>query len=391
MGVRIQQIRTTIDVLNQKASNGELLAGEIYCLTGNNSVNKIAIAKSSNQYEIIGGGGESVNVEYLVGNKTLTINDATVQILSSGNIYDIILPNTAPEGHLFVLWYVSTYKLYIKVGTYQIEELSHQKIIHLRYINNQWVPYYNTNIAIGRYSKSNIVGVAIGENANGNGSGTAIGYSANAENGGVAVGNAAYAYNNGSSLGLYANSSNKSVAIGYYCSTNNKANNTIAIGSMAKAERNREIVTTASYSISNKAQYTRQMYDINTIANNTDEWRELYITSGQRLVIINNSIYSFTGIVNCIVSSSPNSSDNGKAKSWYVKGAINRDNSGIYLLGFTKEVIGSRSGAGLELVDINIEADGTNNSLKVLAKTGVGTGEYQYQFHLNLVATETRL
>ncbi len=436
---RIQNIRTTLDTLQTKANNNELLAGEIYVLTGAGSENKIAKAIATNSFEIIGGAtGDNVNYETISANKTLLPTDVDYQIYTLNGTYNLYLPTTGvATNKKFVISVTNntTYYLNVYDGATLIDYVCTNDLKIYRYNGTTW---YIEEIGNGIKSKvSTIYTTATGYNATAIGSSatatgynatatgynaTATGYNATASNtfatatgynataigsSATAIGSSATAtgYNataTGRSATATGNSAiasgsdsiasgSDSIATGYYANTNIK-DYSFSIGSYTKAERNREIVSTASTSTTNKAQLIDQKYTESTFTNSTDAWREMYIDgSSARLVLLNDSIYNFILQINCIrIATSVDPV--GKGKAWKIEGAIARSSlGGTRFLGTpTKTLLGQDPDGDLDLIDVQVIANTTNNTLEIQIKTGLGAGNNTYRFSANIRATETR-
>lgn len=408
---RIQNIRTTLDTLQAKANNNELLPGEIYVLTGAGSENKIAKAITSNSFEIIGGAtGDSVNYGTISANKTLLPTDADYQIYTLNGNYNLYLPTSgvATNKKFIILvtndtyFYLNVYnggtlldyvptndlKIYRYNGTTWYIEDAGNGIKNKRYSintiirgNNISANSYNT-IAIGSninsYYNSSII---LGDNTSATGGyNVVLGYGSNSNStGSIAIGSM------NSAPGSYC------VSIGYGNNANNKLYSS-SLSSFTRVERTNEIVYTASQTQTNKAQLTDQKYTESTFTNSTDTWREMFIDgSSARLVLLNNSIYNFDLQINCIriaTSSDPV----GKGKAWQIKGAIARSSlDGTRFLGIPiKTLLGQDPDGDLDLIDVQVIADTTNNTLGIQIKTGLGTGNNTYRFSANIRATETR-
>jgi hypothetical protein len=388
--------------------------------------------------EISASGGETVNVETLTANKTLTASDATIQILQTGSANRIVnLPDGLTIGQKFVIWnnneYTSSYYLDVKYVITK-DKIYSQKKTEFYWDGTNWYYSNESNVAIGNSANVNIGGVAIGYNANGNNSGAVLGYNANGDTAGAVVGfyadgnyeGAAVGYgangsSNGASVGYYANSNNYGVALGYgadgynqgavvgsYANgvgygvalgheaiTNYKQSGTVAIGTHSQAERNREIVSTASSSALNKAQMTIQKYKETDIPNNTSTWVELFVdASSSRLVLLTNSVYNFFGELNCYRIAT---NDNilyplGAVKGWQFTGLIKNVAGVVALVGTpTITLLGCDTDGDIGNVDMQIEADDINDSLKLSVYIPLGSGGQTYRFSGNIFASETRM
>jgi len=262
--------------------------------------------------------------------------------------------------------------------------------------------------AMGYVATGNGYGAAMGNNAIGNGYGAALGYIANGSDGGAAVGRGAVGYNYGvaagylaagyicgAALGYRAVGDNYGAALGYIASTNSKQMGTVALGTYSQAERNREIVSTASSDTNNKAQMTIQKYKEKDILNNVSTWVELFVdASSSRLVLLSNSVYNFFGELNCyrIATNDGVLYPLGAVKGWQFTGLIKNVAGVVALVGVpTITLLGCDTDVDISNVDMRIEADDTNNSLKLSVYIPLGTGGQIYRFSGNIFASETRM
>ena len=394
--------------------NSKLSAKQDTLVSGTNikTINSTSLL-GSGDIEIAGGGGESVNIETLTANKTLTANDATVQIYTSTANRQIQLPTTGLEvGHKFVFvnnnTVTNTNDYEIRQNTTIINKFYSRSVCTVYWDGTNWIMPDNDNVAVGfnsngssngaalgRGANGSLNGAAVGRNAIGSPNGAAVGYGANGSNHGVAVGynsngssnGAAVGYgangsSNGAAVGLSANGSFNGAAVGRNTTVNNKGANTACYGAYSTAERNREFVSTATESTLNKAQLTFQKYREKDLATNAGAWQELFIDAfSARLVLIARSVYHFNCQINAIDT-------NHVVKCWELKGAVKRDNSGnTSLVGtITKTVIAADDGT--DNWDVQITADNTNNSIKVEVKHDSGVN---VRYSLNFFATETRI
>jgi hypothetical protein len=353
----------------------------------------ITLGTNGLQEADISGGGEAVNIENLTADKTLTSTDAPIQIYTITANRIVNLPTTGlTNGQKFEIWnnntYNSNYYITIKQGTAEIYHLTSQSIIALRWDTAKWIPVFNQNVAIGlgTYSNHNY-GTGIGSNAFGNYTyGTGVGNSAYYNyNGGVGVGASAY-YNYNGGVGVGANAQynyNYGIGIGANAISNNKQYNTIALGAYSKAERNRELVSTATQSTTNKAQLTFQKFKETDLASNSGAWQELFIDgSSARLTIIASSVYQFMIQINAIDKTNYN------VKTWKVEGTIKRDGSNVTsIVGSVIKTIIAADSATTNW-DVQVTADDTNEDLKIEVKHDSSNS---VRFSLNVFATETRI
>ncbi len=172
------------------------------------------------------------------------------------------------------------------------------------------------------------------------------------------------------------------VGIGGSASSNSKQTCTVALGAYSRAERNREIVSTASNSTPNKAQLTIQKYKEKNLPSNGGAWQDLYIdASSARLTILASSVYQFIAQINAIDTSTR------AVKCWKIEGAIKRDNANnTTLVNATKTVVAADTGT--TNWDAQIVADDTNEALQIQVKHDSSNN---VRFSANIFATETRL
>ncbi|MEJ5287648.1 MAG: hypothetical protein WHV60_10615, partial [Bacteroidota bacterium] len=176
---------------------------------------------------------------------------------------------------------------------------------------------------------------------------------------GVGVGNSAsHNYSSGVGVGNSAfNNYSSGVGIGNNASSNSKQICTVALGAYSRAERNREIVSTASNSTSNKAQLTIQKYKEQDLPSNGGAWQELFIDgSSARLIIIASSVYQFLIQINAIDKT------NFTCKTWEIKGAIKRNASNTTTLVGTPTKTVTGADTGTTNWDVQVSADDTNES-----------------------------
>jgi hypothetical protein len=353
------------------------------------------------------GGGEAVNIEALSADKTLTATDAPIQIYTMTANRIVNLPTTnLTSGQKFEIWnknsYDSTYYITIKQGSTEIYRVTSQSEIELRWDTANWIPAFNKNVAIGfgaygnntngvgigNYASSNSnSGVGIGNYASSNSnSGVGIGNYASSNSGsGVGIGNSA-SNNSGSGVGIGSGASNNynyGVGIGANAVSNSKQYNTIALGAYSTAERNRELVSTATQSGTNKAQLTFQKFKETDLASNSGAWQELFIDgTSARLTIIASSVYQFMIQINAIDKT------NFNVKTWKVEGTIKRDGSNVTsIVGSVIKTIIAADTATTNW-DVQVTADDTNEDLKIEVKHDSANS---VRFSLNVFATETRI
>jgi hypothetical protein len=311
-------------------------------------------------------GGEAVNIENLTADKYLTASDAPIQMYTYNTVnLKVYLPTTGlTAGQKFVIWNKNPYNfdgyLLIRTTSTLLYYLDPQGKIELRWDGSNWIPEWKQNIAIGFDTANNFTnGVGVGEDAYSN-------------------------YSCGVGLGKMANLNYLyAVGVGAYATSNGKQHNTVTIGAYTQAQRNREIVSTATASTTNKAQLTLQKYVEKDLASNSGAWQELFIDgSSARLNIIASSVYQFLLQINAIDKT------NFTCKTWEIKGAIKRNNSNVTTLVGTPTKTVTGADTGTTNWDVQVSADDTNEALKIEVKHDSAN---QVRFSLNIFATETRV
>jgi hypothetical protein len=325
------------------------------------------------------GGGEAVNIQALTADKTLTATDAPIQIYTINDNRIIYLPTTnLVSGQKFEIWndnaYDSTYYITIKQGSTTIYKLTSQSTIALRWDGANWIPVFNQNVAIGFGTDSNYNnGTGIGNNAQINyNNGTGIGNNANNN------------HDSGTGVGFNASSNYYyGTGVGSSATSNSKKYNTIALGSYSKAERNRELVSTATLSQTNKAQLTFQKFVEKDLTSNSGAWQELFIDGASaRLTIIASSVYQFMIQINAIDKTTFD------VKTWKVEGTIKRNGSNVTsIVGSVIKTIIAADTATTNW-DVQVTADDTNEDLKIEVKHDSANS---VRYSLNVFATETRI
>ncbi len=193
-----------------------------------------------------GGSSDSVNVEALTADKTLTAGtDATYQYLDpNGASRNITLSTTgASNGDKFTIIHTGVYNsastLNIYIDTTQIDYIYCNNKLSYIFDGSDWLPYttgtpygnsnskdsniciggnsggYNGSTTIGYNSFSNTYGVSIGNFSNGTSYGVGVGRSANGSSNGVSIGYGSYGNSYGVGVGRSANGSSNGVSIGY--------------------------------------------------------------------------------------------------------------------------------------------------------------------------------
>ena len=313
--------------------------------------------------EISTGSAETANVEALSADKTLTASDAPIQMYTCTANRIVNLPTTGVAvGQKFEIWnknaYTTTYYLQIKQGATTHAMLYAENNEILRWDGTNWV------VGTGNYNVS-------------------FGLNAKSYNGGLSIGRVSSGHTQGTSIGNSADGSSGGLAAGYSANTNAKSSCTVASGMNSKAERNREFVSTATYSTTNKAQLTFQKYMEKDLATAAAAWQELFIdASSARLAIIASSVYNFKAQINAIDVTNKN------VKCWEITGCIKRDAANATSLVGTPTVTVIGADTAAANWDARITADDTNEALKVEVKHDSANN---VRFSLNIYATETRI
>lgn len=210
--------------------------------------------------KVSGGGLYGINVEVLIGAKTLTPGtDKIYQYLDEGGADRIITLDTASAtaGDRFVIRhngrYNDTHELMVKQAATTLDKIYAGAIKGFIFNGTDWVPFttgtgeddtkrfqvaigcwakaYGYGTAIGRDAKANTDGVAVGLRADGYTYGAAIGVDARGEDFGVAIGYKAQGYGYGVGIGFYTktNLERYSIALGYFSQVLRTAETTINI------------------------------------------------------------------------------------------------------------------------------------------------------------------
>jgi hypothetical protein len=169
------------------------------------------------------------------------------------------------------------------------------------------------------------------------------------------------------------NNSNYGVAVGAYATSDTKGPGTVAIGAYSKAERQNEIVSTATANVTNKAQTSVIKFRNRTVSNPNNA--ELFTDgSSGRLTLLANSVISYVIQVTAISSTDSN--------AFHAIGGIRRIGNSTTLMS-TNPVRSRFNNNGWEIA---ITADDTNDALRITF-TGTGT----ITFSATAWITETRL
>lgn len=372
-------------------------------------------------------GGEAVNIETLTADKTLTASDASIQLYTMSADRIVNLPTTGLTAgqKITIIYYDANYflarSLTIKVSGTIIDILYVQSQKTYLWNGSGWIFLPETPISLGMKAKSLGSSIAIGGSAtattssiaigfgttsnsslsiglsagsassstsvgmgaNSNDKGTALGNATTAYAEGVSVGATAYGTDYGVSIGTDSAGNNYGAACGYKATVNSKGASTVAWGAYSKAERNREIVSTATQSTINKAQMTIQKYVEKDLNTNSVAWQELLIDgSSARLTIIAKSVYHFRIQLNAIDKA------NYDVKTWTLEGSIKRNASNTTsIVGTVTKVVTSADAATTNW-DAQATADDTNEALKIEVKHDSAN---QVRYSLNIWATETRI
>lgn len=322
-----------------------------------------------------------VNVETLTGNKTLTINDKPIQILSTGGTNrTITLPTTGtPDGFKFEIVNNDTYTsaTYLTITTSDQHYISAKCKATFYYdsATTTWVAdnarnmvlggsnhsNYSSAIAIGFGNDSNyFYGIGIGNGASGN------------SNSGIGIG---YQARNAASYGI---------AIGHTANANNKGIGTVVIGAYTKAERQNEFVTTGTDNATNQAQSIIQKFRNKALATAAGAFQEIFTdASSGRLTIFASSIYQFRIQINAIEATG------FKCKTWEIVGGIKRNaSSSTTMMGGAPTYYITSEDSGTSNWDVRVTADDTNEALKIEVKHDSANN---VTFSATVWATETRL
>jgi hypothetical protein len=350
-----------------------------------------------------------VNVETLTGNKTLTINDKPIQILSTGGTNrTITLPTTGtPDGFKFEIVNNDTYTsaTYLTITTSDQHYISAKCKATFYYdsATTTWVAdnarnmvlggsnhsNYSSAIAIGFGNDSNyFYGIGIGNGASGNSFyGIGLGYNAfNNYTYGIGIGNGASGNSNsGIGIGYQArNAASYGIAIGHTANANNKGIGTVVIGAYTKAERQNEFVTTGTDNATNQAQSIIQKFRNKALATAAGAFQEIFTdASSGRLTIFASSIYQFRIQINAIEATG------FKCKTWEIVGGIKRNaSSSTTMMGGAPTYYITSEDSGTSNWDVRVTADDTNEALKIEVKHDSANN---VTFSATVWATETRL
>lgn len=335
------------------------------------------------------GSGETANVETLTADKTLTASDAPIQMYTCTANRTVNLPTTGlTVGQKFEIWNRNAYDSAYYISLPRSVKLCSQTFAIFRWDGSAWLYEYLGSIVMGADSHTNYQGaVSIGAYCDNNYVyGVGICYnSGNNHDYGVGIGSGARNnYNRGLGTGTSSTYNfNYATGLGALSTCNSKEYDTIAIGAYSKAQRNREIVSTATQSTTNLAQLIIQKYREKDLATASAAWQELFIDgSSARLSIIASSVYNFRAQINAIDVT------NNNIKCWEITGCIKRNASNVTSLVGTPTVTVIAADTAAANWDARITADDTNEALKVEVKHDSANN---VRFSLNIYATETRI
>ncbi len=336
-----------------------------------------------------GGGGSvfggliGVNVETLSADKTLVAGtDKVIQHLSVGSASRYITLDTASatEGDLFEIKNVeiatTNYYLYIKQGTTNLDAVASGRFVSYVFDGTNWKSKSeSTADAIVVYDST-----VYGKNAFAGAGGTAIGRNTQAGGDGTSLGSEAISTIRGAAIGYNSDGSSYGVALGYSAKTNAKYG-AVALGHQAQATRVSEISHNIIGSTANKQRKGTQHYQKIT----TDAMPiEMFLggQTNQRLILSANSVLAFTGIITA------REDVTDECATWEFKGSIKRDgaNNTVLVGSAVIKVELLSDYPGLGVVDVNITADDTKESLKIEV-TGSAANPVQFVGYLDTVET----
>jgi hypothetical protein len=224
--------------------------------------------------------------------------------------------------------------------------------------------------AVGKQANGSSYGAAVGRSANGSSDGAAVGYEANGSTNGAAVGRSANGSNVGAATGHDANGSTNGAAVGFSA---NGSSLGAAVGRDAKCNSKQYGSAIAAYSQQNRyggharsgdhltssKQHTEDMQWTGQTTTATATEIFLHGVSANRCTVLASSVIMFNG------SAVAKESATGDTKAWTFQGCIKRDaaNNTVLVGAVTSTVIAEDAGASAWV--LTIEADDTNESLKV--------------------------
>lgn len=337
------------------------------------------------------GGLYGINVETLVGDKTLTSGtDEIYQYLNMGGANRIVTLDTGSvsTGDRFVIRMDdardSTMQLIIKQGATILDYVYAANIKGFIFDGTNWVASVvgtggaseqRENTALGYYSIARGYGTAIGALANGAHSGTAIGRNANGYNYGAAVGMSSYAQTFSAAIGFSAKAQNYSTALGAYAYSRNKYYSN-AIGYYAKTTRYGE----TAISIDGSSTQKNNINIIGFRGSTTDDTPSEIFCGGvanQRCTVRASSAMSF----NIIVTARDNTAN--EVAKYSFDGLIKRDGAGNTVLSYLTTNVDYEDDATW---DCAVTADDVNEAL-IITVTGDADNTVQWAARLDGVET----
>jgi len=240
---------------------------------------------------------------------------------------------------------------------------------------------YSYGVAVGCASLGYSYGVAVGFDADGYSEGVAVGYKARGYSCGVAVGLYAYGYSYGVAVGYYALGYSRGVAVGHdargysygvavgYSANSGAKRYSIAIGYYSRCTRTSE----TAVNIDGNASYLRQATQGRWYGRTTDATpTEIFCggISGERFTIRAKSAVAFKGLI--VASTEAVTGTPNVTKAWLVEGLIKRDADGVTSIVGTVSVSVIAQDADAKFWDITVDADDTNEALRITVIGQVG-------------------
>lgn len=330
-----------------------------------------------------GRGLDSINVETLTGDKTLTPGtDELYQYLDEGGANRIITLDTASAtaGDRFTVRhngdYDDNHSLEVKQAAVSLDKIWAGAIKEFIFDGTDWVgrgigtgesDFKKYNLAIGVRSKVHRTGTSPG--------GVAIGYDSDGSGGGVAVGVAAKATSLGVGIGEYAQGYNWSVAIGGFTKSNFKGRS-IALGYYSECERYGETSINIDATADQENNVLQGRWAGET-ANDTP--LEIFCAgqTNQRFLVRAKSHLAFS----ITVVARDNVANEGAMYTF--EGLIQRDASNNTTLSVVNKVVVHEDDATWDCV---VAADDTNEAL-IITVTGDGANTTQWAAVMNGVET----
>jgi hypothetical protein len=367
-----------------------------------------------------GGGGVEVNTETLSADKTIADGDPSIQLLTpNGANRNVLLPATPAKDCEFVIVnagaHTITHYLEVKLSgdsNYFTRLYAHATArVCFDSTSGLWTCYgpgwhrtrtgANTYVggeateighnadgsslgaAVGYYANGSSYGAAVGRNSNGSNYGAAVGNGAGGSNMGAAVGTIANGSSSGAAVGRSSNGSSEGAAIGYMTNgssqgaavgrSSNGSNNGAAMGRDALC--NSKQFGSAIANASQQQRYgghARSGDHLTTNKQSVEEvqWKgqttnatatEIFLhgVSANRCTVLASSAIMFNG------TAVAKQAATGDTKAWTFQGCIKRDaaNNTVLVGAVTSTVIAEDAGASAWV--LTIEADDTNEAIKV--------------------------